>query len=101
MITPNEIKPAAPAEGLDDGRCAVDAGFGETRPGDYVRMCSKAFPGRGAKVSDHRYRVIEVTENGIKAVRVGMRRPVYRRSWVRDTLYIPPNTGDDPRAQRE
>ena len=26
MITPNEIKPAAPAEGLDGGRCAVDAG---------------------------------------------------------------------------
>jgi len=28
MTTPNEIKPAAPAEGLDGGRCAVDAGFG-------------------------------------------------------------------------
>ena len=28
MTTQNEIKPAAPAEGLDGGRCAVDAGFG-------------------------------------------------------------------------
>lgn len=29
MTTPNEIKPAAPAEGLDGGRCAADAGFGK------------------------------------------------------------------------
>ena len=28
MTTENEIKPAAPAEAIDGGRCAVDAGFG-------------------------------------------------------------------------
>lgn len=28
MTTPNEIKPAAPAEAPAGGRCAVDAGFG-------------------------------------------------------------------------
>jgi hypothetical protein len=28
MTAENEIKPAAPAEALDGGRCAVDAGFG-------------------------------------------------------------------------
>lgn len=32
MTTQNEIKPVAPAEGLDGGRCAVDAGFGPPRP---------------------------------------------------------------------
>ena len=32
MTTPNEIKPAAPAEALDGGRCAVDAGFGVWQP---------------------------------------------------------------------
>lgn len=31
MTTENEIKPAASAEGLDGGRCAVDAGFGFRR----------------------------------------------------------------------
>jgi endonuclease YncB( thermonuclease family) len=30
MTTENEIKPAAPVEGFDGGRCAVDAGFGVT-----------------------------------------------------------------------
>ena len=28
MTTENEIKPAAPAEAIDGGRCAVDDGFG-------------------------------------------------------------------------
>lgn len=32
MTTPNEIKPAASAEALDGGRCAVDAGFGVWQP---------------------------------------------------------------------
>ena len=27
MMTPNEMKPTAPAEASDGGRCAVDAGF--------------------------------------------------------------------------
>lgn len=30
MTTPNEIKPTAPVEAPDGGRCAVDAGFGIT-----------------------------------------------------------------------
>ena len=30
MTTSNEIKPAAPAEAPDGGRCAVDAGFGSS-----------------------------------------------------------------------
>jgi hypothetical protein len=36
MTTPNEIKPAASAEGLDGGRCTVDAGLG---PNVRVRTC--------------------------------------------------------------
>lgn len=46
MTTPNEIKPATPAEALDGGRCAVDAGFGvwqpiESAPKDQTRiLCS-------------------------------------------------------------
>lgn len=30
MSTQNEIKPATPAEALNGGRCAVDAGFGSS-----------------------------------------------------------------------
>lgn len=44
MTTPNEIKPAALAEGLDGGRCAVDAGSAlpwqpiETAPTDGTQI---------------------------------------------------------------
>lgn len=46
MTTSNEIKPAAPAEGLDGGRCAVDALFGvwrdiETAPRDETEILIK------------------------------------------------------------
>lgn len=38
MTTPNEIKPAAPAETLNSGRCAVDAGFGNSREKRLARI---------------------------------------------------------------
>ena len=39
MSTQNEIKPAAPAEGLDGGRCAGDAGFGILTVGQRYLDC--------------------------------------------------------------
>lgn len=38
MSTPNEIKPTAPAEAPDGGRCAVDAGFGNSRAARVARI---------------------------------------------------------------
>lgn len=47
MTPENEIKPAAPAEGLDGGRCAVDAGFGS------LRVCATKIEIRGTKDWTH------------------------------------------------
>lgn len=38
MTTKNEMKPADPAEAPDSGRCAVDAGFGNSREKRLARI---------------------------------------------------------------
>lgn len=53
MTTENEIKPAAPAEGLDGGRCAVDAGFGDAVQENHDKL---------AKVCDALKYLVELIE---------------------------------------
>jgi hypothetical protein len=63
MTTPNEIKPATPAEGLDGGRCAVDAGFGS--PGIEETWRADAAERRAAEAEATVRRIRELLEEVI------------------------------------